>query len=193
MTPFQYLGKEHRELSRMLSVLEHLASAVAGGENIDRSELMALMDYFRGVSDMAHHDKEETLLVPALVHQNMDWFQGPLADMRRDHRQERYLMRSLRHAALQSREWSSEDRRHFVSIVHEYAAFMRAHMERESQDWWVEAARRLPAEEQAALLESFQRFDRELNELPDYRAVRERALELLNKYAEPAVADNDGG
>lgn len=182
MNPFQYLGNEHRELSRVLDVLDHLVRTVAAGGSIDRHELDALVDYFREVGDMAHHDKEETLLVPALVRHHMDWFDGPLAAMRQDHRQERYLTRNLRHAARKSAEWSEEDKRHFVSIGQAYSDFLRAHMARENEVWFSVAAQVLPDSVQVELVQHFERFDREMLELADYVAIRTRALQLIDKY-----------
>lgn len=182
MNPFEYLGSEHRELTRVLCVLEQLIRAVAAGAAIDRQELEIVVDYFREVGDMAHHDKEETLLVPALVRHHMDWFDGPLAELRKDHGQERYLTRSLRHTASKQSEWSDEDKRHFVSIGVAYSEFLRAHMGRENEVWFVAAARVLPEAVQLELVESFQRFDQELTELKDFVLVRERALSLLDKY-----------
>ena len=182
MNPFQYLGNEHRELTRVLCVLDRLIQAVNAGDSIDRQELEILVDYFREVGDMAHHDKEETLLVPALVRHHMDWFDGPLAELRKDHGQERYLTRSLRHAASKQSEWSDEDKRHFVSIGQAYSEFLRAHMGKENEVWFVAAARVLPESVQTELVESFQRFDQELTELKDFVLLRERALRLLDKY-----------
>src|SRR5262245_29837741 len=49
VNPFQYLGNEHRELTRVLDVLDHLVRTVAAGGSIDRLELDALVDYFREV------------------------------------------------------------------------------------------------------------------------------------------------
>jgi hemerythrin-like domain-containing protein len=163
-------------------VLDRLVQAVAAGASIDRRELEIVVDYFREVGDMAHHDKEETLLVPALVRHHMDWFDGPLAELRKDHGQERYLTRSLRHAACKQSEWSDEDKRHFVAIGVAYSEFLRAHMGRENEIWFVAAARVLPESVQAELVESFQRFDRELVEFREFVATRERALTLLDKY-----------
>jgi len=182
VNPFQYLGNEHRELTRVLCVLDRLIQAVNAGDSIDRRELEILVDYFREVGDMAHHDKEETLLVPALVRHHMDWFDGPLAELRKDHGQERYLTRSLRHAASKQSEWSDEDKRHFVSIGQAYSEFLRAHMGKENEVWFVAAARVLPESVQTELVESFQRFDQELTELKDFVLLRERALRLLDKY-----------
>lgn len=182
MNPFQYLGNEHRELTRVLGVLDHMIVNVSGGGSIDREELDAVVEYFREVGDMAHHDKEETLLVPALVRHHMDWFGGPLAELRRDHRQERYLTRNLRHAARKSTEWSEEDKRHFVSIGRAYSDFLRAHMARENEVWFAVAAEMLPEVDQAELVASFEKFDRELLELAGYVATRERALQLIDKY-----------
>ena len=182
MNPFQYLGNEHRELARMLDVLDQMVRLVAAGGSLDRQELDAVVDYFREVGDMAHHDKEETLLVPALVRHHVDWFGGPLAELRHDHRQERYLTRNLRHAARKAQEWSEEDKRHFVSIGRAYSDFLRAHMARENEVWFSVAAEVLSASAQAELVESFEKFDREMLELADYVAIRERALALIDKY-----------
>lgn len=179
MTPFEYLGKEHRELTQVLGVLESMTRAVAAGEPVDRHKLGVIVDYFREVGDMAHHDKEETILVPALVRHHMDWFDGPLAEMRREHRQERYLMRHLRHSATKTQDWSEEDRRHFVSIASAYSEFLRAHQAKESQRWFPEAERLLPEEEQQAIVESFRRLDEDLEKIEDYAAIRQRALELV--------------
>ncbi|HEY6728150.1 MAG TPA: hemerythrin domain-containing protein [Polyangiaceae bacterium] len=182
MDPFQYLGNEHRELTRVLGVLDHMTRNVADGGSIDRDELDAIVDYFREVGDMAHHDKEETLLVPALVRHHVDWFDGPLAELRHDHRQERYLTRSLRHTARKNTEWSDEDKRHFVSIGRAYSDFLRAHMAREHEVWFTIAAEALPEHVQEELVASFEKFDRELVELAGYVATRERALQLAAKY-----------
>ncbi|HEU5074066.1 MAG TPA: hemerythrin domain-containing protein [Polyangiaceae bacterium] len=182
MNPFQYLGNEHRELAQVLGVLDQMIGSVADGRAIDRHELDAVVDYFREVGDMAHHDKEETLLVPALVRHHMDWFQGPLAELRHDHRQERYLTRNLRHAARKTAEWSEEDKRHFVSVGRAYSDFLRAHMARENEVWFSVAAQLLPDSVQAELVEAFERFDREMLDLADYVAIRERALRLIDKY-----------
>src|SRR5690606_9020378 len=76
VTPFEYLGNEHHELARMLTVLQNMAKAVEAGAEVDRGDIDAVMEYLREVGDLSHHDKEETLLVPALVRQNMDWFHG---------------------------------------------------------------------------------------------------------------------
>lgn len=182
MNPFQYLGNEHRELTRVLGVLDHMVQNVAAGRSIDREELDALVDYFREVGDMSHHDKEETLLVPALVRHHMDWFDGPLAELRRDHRQERYLTRNLRHAARKNSDWSEEDKRHFVSMGRAYSDFLRAHITRENEVWFSVAAQVLPEAVQAELVSSFEKFDRELLDLADFVATRERALQLIDKY-----------
>lgn len=184
MSPFEYLGNEHRQLSQVLGVLEQLASAAAAGQRVDREELGTIVDFFREFGDVGHHDKEENLLMPALVRQHMDWNDGPLAEMRRDHQQERYLMRSLRHAAQQLEAWSLEDTRHFVAIAQSFAAFQRQHMSKENEIWFVEAEKRLSLAEQQLLVEGFRRLDAELSALKDYTSICRRALELVAKYSE---------
>jgi hemerythrin-like domain-containing protein len=182
VNPFQYLGNEHHELSEMLDVLDAMVRVVDAGQWLDRHDLDALLDYFREVGDMSHHDKEETILVPALVRHHMDYYDGPLAELRDDHRQERYLTRALRHAARQQAEWSEEDKRHFVSIAAGYSEFFRQHMRKESDRWFSEAADRLSEVEQDEIVFRFRKFDEEMVALPDFVEVKNRALALRAKY-----------
>jgi hemerythrin-like domain-containing protein len=183
VNPFEYLGSEHRELTQVLGVLETMSKSAACGEMVDRADLRGVVDYFSEFGDMGHHDKEETLLVPMLVRYNMSWYDGPLADLRREHRQERYLMSNLRDAARQHNDWSDETRRHFVAMADAYAEFLRRHMAKESNEWFRQAAEILPAKEQKALVESFEHLDAELRELEGYQAICERARALVTKYS----------
>jgi hemerythrin-like domain-containing protein len=108
----------------------------------------------------------------------MDWYEGPLADLRREHRQERYLMRTLRHSARRSDRWETEDKRQFVSVGRAFTDFMRKHMQMENELFKV-AAQQLTQQQKDTLVEEFDRFDEEVRKLPDYESVRSRALKLV--------------
>ena len=165
----------------MLDVLDALAGAVQAGEALERGDLDAVIDYFREFGDLSHHDKEETILVPALIEAQLSWYDGPLAELRREHRQERYLLRSLRHLAHRKLDWSSDDRSHFVSLAREFTAFLRGHIERENTVLFPLAREKLPPEKQHEIVAEFKKLDSELA-APDHVAIGERARAVARKY-----------
>jgi hemerythrin-like domain-containing protein len=62
------------------------------------------------------------------------WDDGVLLQIREDHEFERYLLRTLHHAALQTGEWSADDCRRVSEISTDFVRFMRAHMAREDHE-----------------------------------------------------------
>jgi hemerythrin-like domain-containing protein len=179
--PFTYLGEEHKQIQAMLDVLEALAEAVQKGAAWEREDLDAVIDYFREFGDLSHHDKEETILVPALIEAELSWYDGPLAELRREHRQERYLLRSIRHLAHQSAHWSKDDRAHFASLAREFVTFLRGHVEKEDTVLFPLAQQKLSAEKQAQLVTEFRKLDSELG-APDHIAIGDRARAVAAKY-----------
>jgi hemerythrin-like domain-containing protein len=161
MDAFDQLLAEHRLISRVLDAFEHYVAQVAAGDALERADLERFVLFFREYVDLGHHDKEETILLPALVHNGFHWDDGPVLRMRREHDQERYLMRSLRHASLQIGDWSDDGRRRFVAMARELIDFQRAHIQIEERSLFPEAKRRLPARLTEQLGNDFERFDAE--------------------------------
>ncbi len=159
MDAFEHLMKEHQLIRRVLDAFDQYVQRVDGGGRLERTDLERFVLFFREYVDLGHHDKEETILFPALVRNGLHWDDGPVARVRRDHDQERYLMRSLRHAALQVGDWSDDGRRHFVAVARELIGFQRDHIELEERTLFPEAKRRLPAAASAQVAEEFARVD----------------------------------
>lgn len=183
--PMEELGREHAELERVFRVLAALLDDMAAGTHVSRSELASVVDYVTVFGDLRHHDKEELLLVPVLIQHGFDWFDGPLAKMRRDHRQERYFIRVLSDLANQERPWSTEDQRRLLGVGREYIAFVQAHMALENSEILGPARERLPKEAKAQLSAEFKRFDDEHAGSTDYVAKRARLESLLQKHSHP--------
>jgi hemerythrin-like domain-containing protein len=179
----ELLGREHAELERVFRALAALLDDLEAGTHVSRSELASVVEYVTLFGDLSHHDKEESLLVPVLIQHGFDWYDGPLARMRRDHRQERYLVRVLSDLASQEKPWSSEDQRHLLGVGREYIAFMRGHMARENADILGPAQERLSKEAKAHLSAEFRRFDAEHVASTDYAAKREQIDTLLQKHS----------
>lgn len=157
--PFSYLGREHERAEKLLRVLDELSARAAREEPVSRADLAAIVEIFTDYGELNHNEKEESILTPALVEGGFDWYDGPLAVMRREHQQEHYLLRALSHLATQRDAWSSETQSSFVSVSREFCHFMRAHMDHERNDLFELAARTLTPEAQAKLLGAFIDFD----------------------------------
>jgi hemerythrin-like domain-containing protein len=177
-----HLLEEHRTISQILSAFERLLDSVETARAVERSELVPLVEHIGEFSSLRHEEKEESLLLPALERLGMTWDTGPLAYVRREHRQERYLLRSLRQSCLQTDEWDAEDRRHFVAIGHELVAFLRRHMRNEEDFLFPEADQRLSPEIDRELVTQFRALDGELDRMPDSMSLRARAMALLQRF-----------
>jgi hemerythrin-like domain-containing protein len=161
MDAFEHLIVEHRLITQVLDAFEQYVARVSRGDPLERADLERFVLFFREYVDLGHHDKEETILLPALVHNGFHWDDGPLLRVRREHDQERYLVRSLRHATLQLGDWDGEGRRRFVAMARELLDFQRAHIEHEEQQLFPEARRRLPQRLALQLAQDFDRLDGE--------------------------------
>jgi uncharacterized alpha-E superfamily protein/hemerythrin-like domain-containing protein len=180
--PFELLEREHHDMAGLLRVIEELSVRAERGELVDRVDLDALMGVLSDWGQLGHHEKEEDVLTPLLVAHGFDWYDGPLASMRREHRQERYLMRALGGLSSQRAPWSAEDRRHFASIAREYVNFLREHMRREERELFARARAVLPPEVKADLWVRFEQLDAELKHMASAGRVHADAKRLLRKY-----------
>lgn len=178
--PFEYLGQEHVRLDALLRVLDELSLRAQGDQPVDRSDLNAVVAFLNDFGELDHHEKEESILTPALVAHGFDWYSGPLAVMRREHRQEHYFVRVLTHLARQRDAWSIEDARRFVSVASEFCRFLRAHMDHERRDLFEQAARALPEQAKQRLVAAFRAFDAQQD--PRYALASSALDQLLGKY-----------
>lgn len=185
MNPFQLLGDEHRLIARVADAFEYLVSEARSGRDVDRRDLDAFILFFREYCDLGHHDKEETLLFPAMVRSGSRWEDGPVYELRREHEQERWLLRSLRYSALQEGPWSDEGLRHFVSIAEEFVVFLRAHMQHENEVLFPAAALQLSAEVQSKLAEDMERFDQARTRDGEAQTLAALADRLVAQYRGP--------
>ena len=104
--------------------------------------------------------------------------------LRKDHNQERYLMRVIRQAAAQRGLWTGEDLRHLKSVGQELVDFMRAHVDLENSKIYPVAMELLQGERGEQLTEAFQDFE---------RARRSHGYDgFLNELAEELVRDYSG-
>jgi len=180
MDALQSLAAEHRLIRQTLDAFEAYVGYVEARVLVGRLDLQRFLLFFENFVDLHHHDKEETLLFPALVAAGLDWNNEPLARIRREHDQERYLMRSLEHAAQQAEAWSEDGRLHFLGIANEFISFQRSHMRFENTDVFPRAESVLSEEARMRLSRDVQRFDEAVQSRNDH--LSELAENLMRRY-----------
>lgn len=165
----QHLLVEHDWIRNALRVFHERAEDLASpatSNGSTRRELSRALDYFLEVVLLRHEEKEETLLLPELARAGAAWSDGPLADVRHDHRHGRYLGVSLRHALHQDEDWDTDDERHFFSVLTEWLELHHKHLDHEEAALFPLAERNLERSQDQTLLERFERVDIEVGRMP---------------------------
>jgi hemerythrin-like domain-containing protein len=178
--PFEALGRDHRGVESVLRLIDEIVARSVCGQAVDRSAVRAVVDFFTDFGALGHHEKEETILMPALLSAGFDWYDGPLAEMRRDHRQEHYFLRVLTQLCGQRSAWSDEDQRRFVDVATEFTQFLRGHMRLEHREVFEPASHKLSLQAKADLMQALAQFDAATR--GDVHAALERLDSLLQKY-----------
>jgi hemerythrin-like domain-containing protein len=188
--PFEYLAREHAEVEAVLCVLDQLAAQSDRSETVDKSEIQAIVTYLTDCGELGHHEKEEAILAPKLIEHGFDWYDGPVAAMRREHRHEHMYLSVLGQLARQRGPWSLEDGHRFATDARALSHFLRSHMDHERCDLFDQAARSLPEQTKKALTRAFVDFDARQHQ--DLALARKRMTALIGKYANLARAEAPG-
>lgn len=158
--PVEYLEREHVAIERVLEACDQLLARVDRDSEQARAQLTALVEFFVDWGDLCHHEKEESMLIPALVRAGVAWDGGELERIIEEHQQERYLIRVLQDASLQRVPWSREAIRHFVSTAQHLTEFLRQHITHERTILFPVARSHLSYAAMQELTARFERFDR---------------------------------
>lgn len=176
--------KEHRLIGRVADAFASYIDRISrGAEPIDRHDLGRFVIFFREYADLGHHEKEESLLLPALVESGLNWDDGLIADIRHEHNQERYLMRTLKQAALQKDLWSREDYRHLVSVARTFIEFLRRHAKKEEEQLLPRLSERLQPQAARHLCEELEHFDETWAASGEFTWLKALAQDLIARYA----------
>lgn len=188
-----HLSQDHAEIRNVLDAFEVFLDQFTGDAAPDRHELWSLLDALSEGLLLRHEEKEETVLLPQLNRMGLSWSDGTLAHVRSDHRHGRYLMRSLRQAAHQSCELSSEDRRHFLAMGREWDNFMLHHMLLEESLLFPYLDANLSAIDDAEVVRHFCAIDEDFEKMADSEMLRvgkERFVEKFASVLPPEVRTN---
>ena len=162
MTGVDRLFGEHPVIMRAVEDLSGLVDEMELDAQDNRDRLAVMMTFFREYADLFHHEKEESILWPALVHAGLRWDDGVIAEVRRDHELERSMLQSLRHSSLQSSAWSLVERQRVIDVCRRFVEYMRQHINKENEIVRPLIEERLDAASRADLDANLDRFEERL-------------------------------
>jgi hemerythrin-like domain-containing protein len=149
---------------------------------VDARDLSGFAQAFSDFAEHIHHEKEESILLPLLVHHGFEWESGVLADVRGEHRHEQYLVDVLSQVGERAGSWSNEDRRQISAAAMALVEFQRNHHHRENNELFPEVLVRLSVDALRQLQTQLEKFDED----PHHQKFRAAALgvawELIERY-----------
>ena len=153
------LRKEHDAILQMLDVSDALAQRLAAGTPVEPERLTEMLDFFQTFADRCHHGKEEDLLFPLLERKGLLRAGGPVGVMLDEHEQGRALVQRMTEAAQRYGNREATAGQRYAEASRRYAALLRQHIDKENQILFLLADRLLTPEEQAGLVEAFERVE----------------------------------
>jgi len=182
--PLSSLILEHQLIGSLADALTGFAASIETETNaLQQADLRFFGRVFREFLDGVHHEKEEAILLPYLSHHGFDWSDGPLAEIRREHRQERYLIDVLCQAATRSEAWNRDERRRIVANALALGDFQREHLCKENDQLFPAVTQRSSSSELSRLALDLFRFDAGVDRYVACAELRTLAEDLIDRYA----------
>lgn len=133
MDLFDRLAQEHRRIAAVCDALERFGDALVKGGAAEVHEAFRFVTFFSGYGDGYHHEREETVLFPALVRHGILPEIGPIGHLRDQHIEEQQLFSAFEMAVASRMPWGSEQRDAIAVSLARFLAFERAHMAKENE------------------------------------------------------------
>ena len=190
----EVLREEHRNIEKLLGVLEQELSIFDRRERPDYDTLRAVIDYFEEYPARCHHPKED-MIVEALKARDPAAAKAA-ADIEADHQQEEARLRRLAHTLENVRTGGELPRQVVDDVVREFIAHERRHIELEERALFPAAIQMLQSADWARIDarmsdERDPLFDRTIEQ--KFRALAQKILQWeqeneVDRQKSPAVA-----
>jgi hemerythrin-like domain-containing protein len=173
----EMLSDEHRIIERVLAVLQKLTSEPV--KNSLESWRKAL-DFFSHFADQCHHFKEEQVLFPAMEEHGIPREGGPIGMMLMEHEEGRSYVKAMLSAIPLVEAKNEVAKEILVDKAKAYLRLLKDHIQKEDEILFKIADDVIPADEQKALLRSFE--EHEAKEIGE--GVHEKYLKLVEELEE---------
>jgi hemerythrin-like domain-containing protein len=154
------LKEEHRTIELVLTALEGMATLVDQQGRLDAVDAGKAIDFIRSFADKYHHAKEEDLLFVEMESVGFSREAGPIAVMLYDHDAGRRHVRQMDEARAAYLKNDKAAAANFAEHASQFAALLRAHIQKEDNILYPMADDALGEASQKALLEGFARADK---------------------------------
>jgi hemerythrin-like domain-containing protein len=168
------LSDEHRVIERVLAALEKLTTRPVE-KSLDCWK--KALDFFSHFADQCHHFKEEKVLFPAMEEHGMPRDGGPIGMMLTEHEEGRGYVRTMTAALTLAEAGNEAAKDTLLNNARAYLRLLREHIQKEDEILFRIADDVIPADEQKALLRSFE--EHEAKEIGD--GVHEKYLKLVEE------------
>ncbi|MEK7873572.1 MAG: hemerythrin domain-containing protein [Chloroflexota bacterium] len=155
MKPTEALSGDHRDIERMISVLESACAGIETGKGAPLADLEAMLRFIREFADGLHHAKEEDLLFPALEEAGLPRDQGPVGVMLMEHDMGRAHVKGMAQAAAKAKAGDKEALSAFAESGRAYAGLLRQHIYKEDNILFRMAEMHLSPEKLSELARKF--------------------------------------
>jgi hemerythrin-like domain-containing protein len=178
----EVLKTEHRAIELMLRILDNVSDRLERGETVDTGDLEAMVEFIRVFADRCHHAKEEDHLFPAMEKAGIPREGGPVGVMLFEHDRGREFVRGLAEGISRLSQGDTGAAAQVVRNARGYANLLREHINQEDNILYEIADAQLSHEEQARLVEEFERVEEERVGAGKHEEFHELLHRLRDRY-----------
>lgn len=153
MKPTTILIEEHKNILKVIDVLNEKCNLTESKKTIDRDFFKNAIDFIRNYADKFHHAKEEDLLFKELCSDDVEMHCNPTEQMRYEHELGRGFVKGMIEALEKS------DIKKLTENAREYCALLRDHIYKEDNILYPMADEVLNAKKQKVLLDKFKKIE----------------------------------
>jgi hemerythrin-like domain-containing protein len=143
------LREEHKNISRLLDVLEHELGIFDATRQPDYDVLVSIADYFTGFPDRCHHPKED--LIFQRLREIDSAAAASIGNLESEHEKVSALARKFREAVHNVLREAEMPRSTFDKVVHHFMRDQRDHLKMEEEHFFPLALEVLTAEDWAEI------------------------------------------
>jgi hemerythrin-like domain-containing protein len=155
------LKQEHRVIELVLTALEGMAQQLERGNLLRREPAERALEVVRNFADKCHHGKEERYLFKRLETRGMSRQTGIISELLHEHGEGRAHVRAFARALVGACENNPQDGRAFAQHAQGYVTLLRKHIQKEDDVFFPMADQKLTPEDDAELMEAFEKIERE--------------------------------
>lgn len=126
------LVEEHTVIERVLGILETRIRGIEAGQPVDQSFFTGAIKFVREFADGVHHQKEESVLFPALCDAGLPKEAGPVGVMLYEHDEGRQYIRAMEAALPEAAAGDEASRSRLIEATLGYVNLLRAHIDKEN-------------------------------------------------------------